>query len=139
MGGLVARYVIGWVLKFTSLSTRIFIHWVVFYTIKVSSKTLHQSTSIPLLRRMLYCLAILLSIPLSLPFLDPRFFRERGEQFFCVDKWSPKGRPLLIVMDPGGIQYYHISDFIINSSWLLDEIFYKSLSIFQQIRIYANA
>ena len=102
------------------------------------SKTLHQSTSIPLLRRMLYCLAILLSIPLSLPFLDPRFFRERGEQFFCVDKWSPKGRPLLIVMDPGGIQYYHISDFIINSSWLLDEIFYKSLSIFQQIRIYAN-
>ena len=71
--------------------------------------------------------------------LGPKLLSRTGEQFFCVDKWSPKGRPLLIVMaDPGEIQYYK-SDFIINSSWLLDQIFYKSLSKFQHIRIYANA
>jgi Putative serine esterase (DUF676) len=72
--------------------------------------------------------------------LGPKLLSRTGEQFFCVDKWSPKGRPLLIVMaDPGEIQYYYNLDFITNSSWLLDEIFYKSLSKFQHIRIYANA
>jgi len=53
--------------------------------------------------------------------LGPKLLSRTGEQFFCVDKWSPKGRPLLIVMaDP-------------------DQIFFKSLSKFQNIRIYANA
>ena len=33
--------------------------------------------------------------------LGPRLLSRTGEQFYCVDKWSPKGRPLLVVMaDP---------------------------------------
>ncbi|KAG9313033.1 heme peroxidase [Chiua virens] len=54
-------------------------------------------------------------------FIGPRFLSRTGEQFFCVDKWSPKGRPLLDVLaDP-------------------DHIFYQALLLFPNIRIYANA
>ena len=50
--------------------------------------------------------------------LGPRLLSRTGEQFFCVDKWSPSGRPLLIVMaDPGELQYLIISLNSINSSW----------------------
>ena len=54
---------------------------------------LHQSTLIPLLRRMLGCLAILLSIPLSQPFLDPRFFRERASNSFVSTSGLQKDAP----------------------------------------------
>ncbi|KAK0217877.1 DUF676-domain-containing protein [Armillaria fumosa] len=53
--------------------------------------------------------------------LGPRLLSRTGEQFYCVDKWSSTGRPLLDVMaDP-------------------DQIFYKSLAAFKTIRIYANS
>ncbi|KAF6761690.1 lipid particle protein [Ephemerocybe angulata] len=53
--------------------------------------------------------------------LGPKLLSRTGEQFYCVDKWSPKGRPLLVVMaDP-------------------ERIFYQALTKFQHLRIYANA
>ncbi|PFH51814.1 hypothetical protein AMATHDRAFT_58312 [Amanita thiersii Skay4041] len=53
--------------------------------------------------------------------LGPKLLSRTGEQFYCVDRWSPRGRPLLEVMaDP-------------------ERAFYKGLSLFQHIRIYANA
>ncbi|KAF9563081.1 DUF676-domain-containing protein [Agrocybe pediades] len=53
--------------------------------------------------------------------LGPKLLSRTGEQFYCADKWSPKGRPLLVVMaDP-------------------NRIFYQALSQFKHIRIYANA
>ncbi|KAJ7091355.1 DUF676-domain-containing protein [Mycena belliarum] len=52
--------------------------------------------------------------------LGPRLLSRTGEQFYCVDKWSANGRPLLEVMaDP-------------------DRIFYQALAAFETIRIYAN-
>ena len=36
--------------------------------------------------------------------LGPKLLSRTGEQFFCTDKWSRKGRPLLVVMaDPGEV------------------------------------
>ncbi|KAF9038479.1 putative serine esterase-domain-containing protein [Panaeolus papilionaceus] len=53
--------------------------------------------------------------------LGPKLLSRTGEQFFCVDKWSPKGRPLLVVMaDP-------------------ERVFYQTLAKFKHLRIYANA
>lgn len=35
-------------------------------------------------------------------YVGPRLLSRTGEQFFCVDKWSPRGRPILDVLaDPG--------------------------------------
>jgi Putative serine esterase (DUF676) len=71
--------------------------------------------------------------------IGPRLLSRTGEQFYCVDKWSPKGRPLLVVMaDPGKLRYCRVSHFI-NSSYFLDQIFHQSLRKFQRIGIYANA
>ncbi|KAG6334672.1 hypothetical protein ID866_4421 [Astraeus odoratus] len=54
-------------------------------------------------------------------FFGRNFLSRTGEQFFCVDRWSPKGRPLIEVLsDP-------------------DYIFYQALLLFPNIRIYANA
>ncbi|KAH7927847.1 DUF676-domain-containing protein [Leucogyrophana mollusca] len=54
-------------------------------------------------------------------YLAPKLLSRSGEQFYCVDKWSPKGRPLVEVLaDP-------------------DRIFYQALLLFPNIRIYANA
>ncbi|KAL0950171.1 hypothetical protein HGRIS_010164 [Hohenbuehelia grisea] len=53
--------------------------------------------------------------------LGPKLLSRTGEQFYCSDKWSPHGRPLLEVMaDP-------------------DRIFYQALSLFKNLRIYASA
>ncbi|KAJ7504406.1 DUF676-domain-containing protein [Mycena galericulata] len=53
--------------------------------------------------------------------VGPRLLSRTGPQFYCVDKWSAKGRPLLEVMaDP-------------------DRIFYQALASFESIRIYANS
>ncbi|OCH96230.1 DUF676-domain-containing protein [Obba rivulosa] len=53
--------------------------------------------------------------------LGPTLLSRTGEQFYAVDKWSARGRPLLEVMaDP-------------------NRIFFQALSLFQHIRIYANA
>ncbi|EPQ56502.1 DUF676-domain-containing protein [Gloeophyllum trabeum ATCC 11539] len=53
--------------------------------------------------------------------LGPKLLSRTGEQFYGVDKWSVRGRPLLDVMaDP-------------------NRIFYQALAKFQHIRIYANA
>ncbi|KAF9530478.1 lipid particle protein [Crepidotus variabilis] len=63
--------------------------------------------------------------------LGPRLLSRTGEQFYCADKWSPKGRPLLVVMaDP-----CEILDRIIPSA----RLFYQALKKFRHIRIYANA
>ncbi|KAI6096917.1 hypothetical protein EDD16DRAFT_626343 [Pisolithus croceorrhizus] len=53
-------------------------------------------------------------------YLGRKMLSRTGEQFFCADKWSPKGRPLIDVLsDP-------------------DYIFYQAL-LFPNVRIYANA
>ncbi|KII87708.1 hypothetical protein PLICRDRAFT_42219 [Plicaturopsis crispa FD-325 SS-3] len=53
--------------------------------------------------------------------LGPKLLSRTGEQFYCVDKWSANGRPLLEVMaDP-------------------DRLFFQGLALFPHIRIYANA
>ena len=71
--------------------------------------------------------------------IGPRLLSRTGEQFYCTDKWSPSGRPLLVVMaDPGEPRYYRASHFV-NSFRLLDRIFHQSLRTFQHIGIYANA
>ena len=71
--------------------------------------------------------------------LVPKLLSRTGEQFYLTDKWSPKGRPLLVVMaDPGELLCYHASHFV-SSSYFLDRIFHQSLRKFQHIRIYANA
>lgn len=54
-------------------------------------------------------------------YLGRKWMSRTGEQLFCADKWSPKGRPLTEVLaDP-------------------DYIFYQALLLFPNIRIYANA
>ncbi|KAI0028931.1 putative serine esterase-domain-containing protein [Vararia minispora EC-137] len=51
----------------------------------------------------------------------PTLLSRTGEQFFGVDKWSQRGRPLIEVMaDP-------------------ERVFYQGLVLFEHIRIYANA
>ncbi|KAJ6462634.1 DUF676-domain-containing protein [Mycena vitilis] len=53
--------------------------------------------------------------------LGPKSLSRTGEQFYCQDKWSANGHPLIEVMaDP-------------------DRVFYQALAAFQTIRIYANA
>ncbi|KDR80681.1 hypothetical protein GALMADRAFT_61407 [Galerina marginata CBS 339.88] len=63
--------------------------------------------------------------------LGPKLLSRTGEQFYCVDKWSPQGRPLLVVMaDPGKhcvMTLYR------------NRVFYQALAAFKHIRIYANA
>lgn len=94
LGGLVARYLIGWGLPlFVYDSEGSHPRIAAFYTIKVSSNTLHLSTLMPLLRHMLGCLAILLSFPLFQPFLDPSFFRERASSSFVSINGLQKGAP----------------------------------------------
>ena len=45
--------------------------------------------------------------------LGPILLSRTGEQFFCADKWSPKGRPLLVVMaDPSECVFEHATHFI---------------------------
>lgn len=40
--------------------------------------------------------------------LGPRLLSRTGEQFYCVDKWSKRGRPLIEVMaDPGEYSLIH--------------------------------
>ncbi|KAF8637665.1 hypothetical protein AX17_002733 [Amanita inopinata Kibby_2008] len=53
--------------------------------------------------------------------LGPKLLSRTGEQFYCADRWSPRGRPLLEVMaDP-------------------ERAFYQGLALFKHIRLYANA
>ena len=51
----------------------------------------------------------------------PRLLSRTGEQFYCADKWSPSGRPLLEVMaDPGTLPYWeelHIELTIIQTEY----------------------
>lgn len=64
--------------------------------------------------------------------LGPKLLSRTGEQFYSVDKWSAKGRPLLEVMaDPGTLRridtrwYFHLSTKnrtdILPSSFLVSE------------------
>ncbi|KAJ7115950.1 putative serine esterase-domain-containing protein [Mycena epipterygia] len=53
--------------------------------------------------------------------LGPKLLSRTGEQFYCVDKWSARGRPLIEVMADS------------------DRIFYQALAAFETIRIYANS
>lgn len=102
LGGLLARYVIGYVLRcevytkaliwepFRILHQRKFFEKV----IPVNFNTVATPhVGIPRLPSTLSTIA---------NYIGPRFLSRTGEQFFCVDKWSPKGRPLLEVLaDPG--------------------------------------
>ncbi|KAI0642455.1 DUF676-domain-containing protein [Trametes meyenii] len=54
-------------------------------------------------------------------FFGPKLLSRTGEQFYVVDRWSKNGRPLIEVMaDP-------------------NRLFYQALTLFQHVRIYANA
>ncbi|CAL1714629.1 unnamed protein product [Somion occarium] len=54
-------------------------------------------------------------------FLGPKLLSRTGEQFYAVDQWSARGRPLLEVMaDP-------------------ERIFFQALSSFPHVTFYANA
>ncbi|KAF8805075.1 DUF676-domain-containing protein [Phlegmacium glaucopus] len=103
LGGLIARYLIG-----------ILYHAGFFENITpVNFNTI--ATPHAGLPRYLSLFSSLSSV------LGPRLLSRTGEQFYCADKWSSKGRPLLVVMaDP-------------------NRIFHQSLSKFQHIRIYANS
>ena len=53
--------------------------------------------------------------------LGPRLLSRTGEQFYCTDKWSPKGRPLLVVMaDPGELRCYLASHFITHLTFQIE-------------------
>jgi hypothetical protein len=48
--------------------------------------------------------------------LGPKLLSRTGGQFYTVDKWSPKGRPLIEVMaDPGETPPYSLRIIILNS------------------------
>ena len=49
-------------------------------------------------------------------YIGPRFLSRTGEQFFCVDKWSPRGRPLLDVLAGPG-QYVSFSRSTMSSEY----------------------
>lgn len=102
LGGLLARYIIGYVLRYpvyTSVLTwgplRI-LHQSKFFekVIPVNFNTVATPhIGIPRFPSTFSAIA---------NYIGPRFLSRTGEQFFCVDKWSPKGRPLVdILADPG--------------------------------------
>ncbi|KAJ8589939.1 DUF676-domain-containing protein [Rhizopogon salebrosus TDB-379] len=103
LGGLVARYVIG------------ILHQSKFFeTVKPVNFTTMATPHIGIPRFP----STFSSIS---AFLGPKLLSRSGEQFFCVDKWSPRGKPLVEVLaDP-------------------DRIFYQALLLFPNITIYANA
>ncbi|RXW21678.1 hypothetical protein EST38_g4176 [Candolleomyces aberdarensis] len=103
LGGLVARYLVG------ILHQRGF-----FENVKPINFNTIATPHIGLLRYPSFFSSVTHT-------LGPRLLSRTGEQFYGVDKWSPNGRPLLLVMaDP-------------------DRIFYQALTKFQHLRIYANA
>jgi len=72
--------------------------------------------------------------------LGPKLLSRTGEQFYCVDKWSPKGEPLLAVMaNPGIVLFFEREKNLLLTVICLDRIFYQALAKFKHIRIYANA
>ncbi|TFK21122.1 DUF676-domain-containing protein [Coprinopsis marcescibilis] len=102
LGGLVARYVVGILLQQGFFDN---VEPVNFNTIATPNIGLPRYCSI---------MSVLSSA------LVPKLLSRTGEQFYCVDKWSPNGRPLLLVMaDP-------------------ERIFYKALQKFKNLKIYAN-
>lgn len=71
--------------------------------------------------------------------LGPKLLSRTGEQFYSVDKWSPSGRPLLVVMaDPGQSVYQNPRSRQVNMS-TVDRVFYQALLKFKNLRIFANA
>lgn len=103
LGGLVARYLVG------ILHQRGFFEKVT----PVNFNTI-ATPHIGLLRYPSFISSVFSS-------LGPKLLSRTGEQFYCVDEWSPNGQPLILTMaDP-------------------DKIFYQALSSFKHIRIYANA
>ena len=68
--------------------------------------------------------------------LVPKLLSRTGEQFYLTDKWSPKGRPLLVVMaDPGELRCYRVSHFV-NSSCFLPRSNIPPIT--EEIPIYQN-
>ncbi|KZV78671.1 DUF676-domain-containing protein [Exidia glandulosa HHB12029] len=57
----------------------------------------------------------------TMEFVGTRLLSRTGEQFFAKDKWSPDGQSLLLAMSDR------------------EKIFYKAMSSFPNLRIYANA
>ncbi|KDQ61438.1 hypothetical protein JAAARDRAFT_123313 [Jaapia argillacea MUCL 33604] len=103
LGGLVARYVVG------VLHQRKF-----FENITPVNFNTFATPHIGLLRYPSFISSVLST-------LGPKLLSRTGEQFYGVDRWSARGRPLLDVLaDP-------------------DRIFYQALTLFPQITIYANA
>jgi hypothetical protein len=73
--------------------------------------------------------------------LGPRLLSRTGAQFYAVDKWSPRGRPLLQVMaDPGKSCLLTFScSTAMSDERHTDQIFYKALLLFPHLTIFANA
>ncbi|KZV67033.1 DUF676-domain-containing protein, partial [Peniophora sp. CONT] len=103
LGGLIARYVIG-ILHQKGM----------FNTIKPVNFATFASPHLGLLQYPT------LFSKLAHKF-GPYLLSRTGEQFYAVDKWSKRGRPLVEVMaDP-------------------ERIFYQALTLFEHIQFYANA
>jgi len=103
LGGLVARYVIG------ILYARDF-----FKDIQPVNFTTVATPHIGLVRYKTWFSSVAAAI-------GPRFLSRTGEQFYCADKWSSTGAPLLQVMVDK------------------ERVFYKALASFRNVTIYANA
>jgi len=101
LGGLIARYCIGCVVIFSNI----------VLTLMVSRSVLHQQRFFETVEPVNFNTIATphCGLPRYPSFLSsltqtlgPKLLSRTGEQFYSVDKWSPKGRPLLIVMaDPG--------------------------------------
>ncbi|CCM06205.1 uncharacterized protein FIBRA_08448 [Fibroporia radiculosa] len=103
LGGLIARYVIGILYQRRFFETVTAVNFNTFATPHIGLPkypTVFSSVT---------------------SYLGPKLLSRTGEQFWAIDKWSARGRPVLEVMaDP-------------------DRPFYQALCLFRHLRIYANA
>lgn len=116
LGGLLARYVIGYVLfvprcaRSSDTESLRILHQNKFFekVMPVNFNTIATPhVGIPRFPSTFSAIA---------SYIGPRLLSRTGEQFFCVDKWSPRGRPLLDVLaDPG--QYGLFSQSIVSSEY----------------------
>ncbi|OSX64323.1 hypothetical protein POSPLADRAFT_1065553 [Postia placenta MAD-698-R-SB12] len=103
LGGLVSRYVVGILHQRKFFETVTPVNFNTFATPHIG---------LPRYRTFISSLTT---------YLGPKLLSRTGEQFYTVDKWSARGRPLIEVMaDP-------------------DRVFYQALCLFEHLRIYANA
>jgi len=102
LGGLLARYVIGYAFWIYQLGSRTLIR---------TFRILHQNKFFETITPVNFNTVATPHIgiprfPTAMStvssYFGSKFLSRTGEQFYCTDKWSPKGRPLIEVLgDPG--------------------------------------